>query len=144
VEQWKEAERRAKAEAARAKEAAAKQARRASSADPAEARRRRERDAESLRQRKELIAARQRQLRPRAEVINEIEANVEFDAKRDRDRLLRPTTAFASQIVSGEQLDEAERRRASSSAHASNVAFTGRDLRGVSRATPAWTRAGGF
>ena len=142
VEQWKEADRLAKAESLKAKEDAAAQLRRATSADPAEARRRRERDAEAVRQRKEKIDARQRELRPRSEKIEQIEANVEFDAKRDKDRLLAPTKAFSAQMVTGEAIDEAERRRATISAHSSTVAGSGRDLKGVGRAVPAWTKAG--
>ena len=144
IEQWKEADRITKAETLKAKEDAAVQLRRATSADPAEARRRRERDAEALRLRKEKIEARQRELRPRSEKIEKIEANVGFDAKRDKDRLLAPTKAFSAQMVSGEAIDEAERRRATISAHSATVAGSGRDLKGVGRAVPAWTKGGGL
>jgi hypothetical protein len=60
---------------------------------------------------------------------------------RDPARLLAQTKASVASKVTPELLDQAERRRASSSAHSSYVPSTGRDLQmGGGRATPTWMK----
>lgn len=107
----------------------------------AEIRRRQARDIESTRQKIEQKEAYKRQTRPRIMIIDEIVAVTDFNAKRDPSRLLAPTKASNSNALSGEHLDEAERRRATQGAHSSNVALSGRDLKFSGRAIPAWRKA---
>ena len=95
------------------------------------------------RQRIEQKEAYKKQSRPRSVIISEINAGTEFaaNAKRDPLRLLAPTKASNSQALSGEYLDQAERKRATVSAHSSNIAMSGRDLKFSGRAVPAWRKA---
>ena len=109
----------------------------------AEIRRRQARDIEDTKQRIEQKELYKKQSRPRSVIISEIIAGTDFtaNAKRDPLRLLAPTKASNSQALSGEHLDEAERKRSTQAAHSSNIAMSGRDLKFSGRAIPAWRRA---
>jgi hypothetical protein len=80
-------------------------------------------------------------------LIEELHADSEVaeaytTVRRDPERLLAPTKAYDAQRLTGEHLDEAERRRTSQGAHSRNIAMSGRDLKYVGRAIPAWRKMG--
>ena len=98
---------------------------------------------ELTKQRTEQKEAYKQLSRPRSQIISEINAGTEHTqhVTRDPQRLLARTKASISSAITGEHLDQAERRRNSVSAHSSNIAMSGRDLKFSSRAIPAWRKA---
>ena len=78
------------------------------------------------------------------EVIEKLDSGLDMAANvsRDPDRLLAPTKAYEAQRLTGDHLDEAERRRLSQGAHSRNIAMSGRDLKYVGRAMSSWVRPG--
>ena len=60
------------------------------------------------------------------------------NVQRDTQRLQAATVAFGLSRRTPEQLDDAERRRASAGAHSGPMALNARDLSSMRRATPAW------
>ncbi len=63
------------------------------------------------------------------------------EISRDVNRLWSDTKASHAGKITYEDLDDAERRRATGGAHSSRVAMTGRDLQmGGGRAVPNWCK----
>ncbi|CAM9515356.1 unnamed protein product [Ascophyllum nodosum] len=60
----------------------------------------------------------------------------------DRARVMRATKASKEKTLQPEDLDDREDARTSLPAHCSRIALTGRDLRFVGRAVPAWRKHG--
>jgi len=140
LDEWREAESLSQAALKKVADEASKLARRAVSVDPAEVRRRQQRDVEDTKERNKQKAAYNKQNRPRSVIISELNAATEFTAKRDPTRLTAPTKTSSSRALSGEYLDDAERKRATVGAHSANIAMSGRDLQYSGRTVPMWRK----
>ena len=104
---------------------------------------RQSRDLLAAQTRKKTVDAATSKKTERERIITE--AKVEVAGKevtRDVNRLLSDTKASEANRLTYDDLDEAERRRATGGAHDSNVAMTGRDLQFGGRAVPNWMRQG--
>ncbi len=90
-------------------------------------------------------AAASAKLTERERIISEAKVNVLGDKEivRDVNRLWGDTKASEANRITFEDLDEAERRRATDGAHSSRVAMTGRDLQFGGRAVPNWCKPQG-
>lgn len=140
MDEWRAAESLSQAALKNVADEASRLARRAVSVDPAEVRRRQERDVKDTNERNKQKAAYKKQTRPRSEIISELNAATEFTAKRDPSRLIAPTKTSSSRALSGEYLDDAERKRATVGAHSANIAMSGRDLQFSGRTVPMWRK----
>lgn len=140
LEQWKKEEAAVKEQI----QATEKLVARARSVDPSELHRRQARDLEAAKNRLEKKESRHSSVHARQIRMKELEGkniNPEVSRiKRDPERLLTTTKASASSQLSGEHLDQAERRRQSASAHSANMALSARDLQGSRRAVPVWRK----
>ncbi len=142
LEQWKENEAKIEEELKKSEQVLKNQSAHNTSFD---------RDLEERRNRDLLIAKKRFEDKERKQAtLTERETKIKnMDPKldivegisRDPARLLAQTKASVASKVTPELLDQAERRRASSSAHSSYVPSTGRDLQmGGGRATPTWMK----
>ena len=104
------------------------------------------RDLEIAKRRREEREAKEKKASLRETRLKDLEGRIGSapSAPRDPARLLADTVTTGLGRKTAEQLDLAERRRASSGAHSSAMALSARDLThgGMRRAMPVWTRPG--
>ena len=113
-----------------------------SNADPAELRRMRERDIEFEARRREKIMERKNMESARNNRLKESSVKIAESTKRDPNRLLRATAASTANQLSDVAIDDANYRRANSSAHTSSIALGGYDLKFSGRAKASWAPKG--
>lgn len=107
----------------------------------AELKRRQERNMELAKQRKEKFVVQAQKKNERDRRLSDLLNNApEPMVERDPARLLNSTKASEAARVYSEDLDAADRRRSTGSAHSSAVAMSGRDLQFAGRAKPVWMR----
>lgn len=140
LEQWKKAEALVKEQMHHAENIS-----RAKSADPVDLQRRRERDLDVAKTRLEHKEKRDMERNAREIRLKELERrsaseSSRWGAQRDPSRLLATTNTFQHHKLSGEHLDEAERRRLTTNAHSAAIACSARDLQGCRRAIPVWRK----
>jgi hypothetical protein len=103
-----------------------------------------QRDLEIAKRRREERETKEKKASSRESRLKDLEGKITSapSATRDPSRVMADTIATGLGRKTAEQLDLAERRRASSGAHSAPLAMSGRDLStgGMRRAIPSWTR----
>lgn len=104
----------------------------------AELQRRHERDLESAKQRRKSIS--RNQIQSKADRVAALDSDILFKAERDPLRLITLTKTTLANQITAVDLDLAEHKRLTSTAHNQPLVLSGRDLMFNRRAVPSWLK----
>jgi hypothetical protein len=103
-------------------------------------RRRQQRDLELAEQRRLTISRHHSKQKSKSERVALIRSDIIFTAESDPNRLTNGTSASKAAQLTSVDLEEAEYRRMTATAHSRQIPLTGRDLKYSHRAIPIWIR----